>query len=170
MATGTFFSKAMMEAIRDGGIVDARLDGTDLVLVRYDESEVNVGNVQGPKGDDGTFPTGGFNFDTMPSVGGNALFSVASNTNGAFIKFAGLFQMCMGYISSIAQNSYKTWTFPSAFASTTNLFVGGTAEGASSSIQNIEVDGITTTEAKVYSIRTNTNTTNVRVFAIGLLA
>ena len=44
---------AFMQSVVDASLLDARLDGADLVFVRYDESEVNVGPVKGDKGDDG---------------------------------------------------------------------------------------------------------------------
>lgn len=53
MATIDGLTKAAMEAIRDNVIVAAHLDGDDLVLVKYDDTEVNVGSVKGDTGDTG---------------------------------------------------------------------------------------------------------------------
>jgi len=61
MATVQIFTAARMQAIEDQAIVNARLDngsGTDknLVLIRNNNTEVNVGNVRGPIGVTPTVP------------------------------------------------------------------------------------------------------------------
>jgi hypothetical protein len=53
MSTIDGLTKAAMEAIRDNVIVDAHLDGDDLVLTKYDGTDLNVGVVKGPQGDIG---------------------------------------------------------------------------------------------------------------------
>lgn len=53
MATVTGLTKERMEAIEAASIVDAHLDVDDLVLVRFDETEVNVGSVRGATGSPG---------------------------------------------------------------------------------------------------------------------
>ncbi len=53
MGTIDGLTKAAMETIRDDVIVDAHLDGDDLILVKYDATELNVGPVKGPQGDQG---------------------------------------------------------------------------------------------------------------------
>lgn len=50
MGTIDGLTKAAMEAIRDNVIVDAHLDGDDLILVKFDDTELNVGPVRGPQG------------------------------------------------------------------------------------------------------------------------
>lgn len=50
MTTIDGLTKAAMEAIRNNVIVDAHLTGDDLILVKYDDTEINVGSVKGPTG------------------------------------------------------------------------------------------------------------------------
>jgi hypothetical protein len=50
MVTVNGLTKEHMEAIRDGVIVDARVDAGHLILTRYDDTEIDVGNVIGPQG------------------------------------------------------------------------------------------------------------------------
>lgn len=53
MATVTAFTKERMEAIEAASVVDGHVDGDDLILVRYDTSEINAGSVRGPTGSPG---------------------------------------------------------------------------------------------------------------------
>jgi microcystin-dependent protein len=50
MATVTVYTAARMQQIEDKAITDARLDGTDLVLIANDLTEINVGDIQGIQG------------------------------------------------------------------------------------------------------------------------
>lgn len=50
MITINGLTKEAMEAIRNAVIVDANIVGGDLILIRFDDTEINVGNVVGPTG------------------------------------------------------------------------------------------------------------------------
>lgn len=50
MAEVTGFTAERMLAMEDATIIDARLDGYDLVLITKDGTEINVGDVRGPIG------------------------------------------------------------------------------------------------------------------------
>lgn len=50
MPTVNGLTKEHMEAIRDGVIVDARIDAGHLIFTRYDGVDIDVGNVIGPQG------------------------------------------------------------------------------------------------------------------------
>lgn len=56
MATITGLTAAAMIAIRDSVIVDAHITADHLILVKYDDTEIDVGVVKGDTGDTG--PTG----------------------------------------------------------------------------------------------------------------
>lgn len=60
MGTVTVFTAARMQAIEDAAIVSGLVDiNGDLILYRYDDGEVNAGNVVGPQGIQGaTGPIG----------------------------------------------------------------------------------------------------------------
>lgn len=53
MASVTGFTAARMEAIEAASVVDGTIDGDDLILTRFDGSEINAGNVRGPTGSPG---------------------------------------------------------------------------------------------------------------------
>lgn len=56
MSTVEVFTKARMQAIEDQAIVDARLDTNNLILIRNNEEEIDVGSVRGPAGTTPTVP------------------------------------------------------------------------------------------------------------------
>lgn len=53
MATVTGLTAARMKIVEGQSIVDARLEGDDLILTSFDETDINVGNVRGPAGPQG---------------------------------------------------------------------------------------------------------------------
>lgn len=53
MITITGLTAEAMAAIRDAVIVDASIVGGELILKTFDDTEINVGNVIGPQGDQG---------------------------------------------------------------------------------------------------------------------
>lgn len=53
MATVTGYTAARMKQIEDETVVNAYLDGDDLVFKTREGTTINVGSVRGPKGDDG---------------------------------------------------------------------------------------------------------------------
>lgn len=79
MATVNGLTAEHMIEIRDGIIVDAHITAGDLILVRYDDTEINVGSVIGPEGpqgdpgytsivvvdDEASRPTGGSLFEGL---------------------------------------------------------------------------------------------------------
>jgi len=53
MATVTGYTAARMQEIEDSAIIGGVIVGDDLILTRYDEGEINAGNVRGPTGSPG---------------------------------------------------------------------------------------------------------------------
>lgn len=53
MATVTGYTAARMKAIEDGTVVDGEIIGDDLILTKFDGTQINAGAVVGPQG-----PTG----------------------------------------------------------------------------------------------------------------
>jgi hypothetical protein len=56
MLTINGLTKEAMEAIRDGVIVDAHITSGHLILVKFDDSTIDAGNVIGPTGPEGPEP------------------------------------------------------------------------------------------------------------------
>ena len=81
MAEITVFKAERTQAIEDSTVVDARLDGDDLILVTRDETEINVGSVRGPQGDEGP---GGDMTGPVSSVDGK--LPVFDGVSGAILR------------------------------------------------------------------------------------
>ncbi len=61
MATVDGYTAAYMQVLRDQMVIHGHLDGDDLVLVQFDETEINLGPVVGTNGTNGTNGTDGDN-------------------------------------------------------------------------------------------------------------
>lgn len=94
MSVVRVFTAERMQAIEDEAITGARLDGTDLILIRNNNTEINLGNVKGATGSPGvdeliwkagstlagSSPTGGGDAQPLKVQAGKAY--VTTNTSG----------------------------------------------------------------------------------------
>lgn len=169
MATVQIFTAARMQAIEDQAIVNARLDngsGTDknLVLIRNNDTEINVGNVRGPIGitptvpDEinwnadgrlaGASPVGGAGVPPLKLLAGKALIN--TNTYGQeVVYFPGTDPDFLGISAVVCQVSQLDDLIFTHIYTGSGSPVGPTTRGVSiESVQAI-VDSVTTSSFRV---------------------
>lgn len=139
MANVTVFTADRMAQIESQAITDARLDGTNLVLVRNDLTEVNVGNVQGPTGSTptvpdeldwnvlnrvtGAAPTGGAGVPTLKMQAGTGVH--ISNTSGTIsISFPETFTGVGSVVAQVGDTSDPYYTHINGAGSYPDTLIG----------------------------------------------
>lgn len=81
MATVTAYTAQRMKQIEDASIVGGRVSSDNLILTRFDGTEINAGNVRGPQGETGT--TGG-----IADAPSNNTYYVRRNSTWVASQFA----------------------------------------------------------------------------------
>lgn len=88
MATVTGLTALRMLAIEAASIVDGEVVGNDLILERFDGSQINAGNVRGPQGIQGNPGTNGTNYATHTA--GLVSGSTVAAATGGWTRVTGL--------------------------------------------------------------------------------
>ncbi len=129
MATVTGYTSTRMKEIEDAAIIDGDVVGNDLILTRYDTTQINAGNVRGIQG--------------IPGPAGLTSIEVVTSTTRPANPFVGLM------IYEI--DTYKiytwdgtTWTLPKNVAGGI-LGTPGTATAGQTVIGQTDLTGLTTT-------------------------
>ncbi|MET0787468.1 MAG: hypothetical protein ABWY25_12280 [Paenisporosarcina sp.] len=92
MATVTGYTAEFMDTINNNTVIDARLEGNNLILVTRGGAEINVGSVRGPKGDTGaTGPLSQADADTRyVNITGDVLTGLLQVDRGSGASAEGL--------------------------------------------------------------------------------
>lgn len=81
MATVTGYTAERMKQIEDKAVVDGEVQGDNLILFQHDGTNIDAGNVRGPKGDRG--PTGEVSEAELAAVTGPSANAGNDLTNGS---------------------------------------------------------------------------------------